>query len=96
MTEAVLLLAARRCGECLTTRDRIVSGERAAEIVRGCRRTGQHFNCHKGDLAGLIVHCRGVHDVQVRDCGGSTAYQVATRLNIPVREVDPDSLEGRE
>lgn len=88
-----LLLAARRCTECLTTRGRIVSGERAAEIVRGCRQSGQHFNCHKGQEFGLIVHCRGVHDIQVRDCGGSTAFQVGTRLGIPVREIDPDALE---
>lgn len=92
----VLLLSARPCGECLTTRNRVVSGERAAEIVRGCRRTGKHFQCHKGSIAGLNVHCRGVHDLLVRQWGGSTAYQIATRFGIEVREVNPDALEGGE
>lgn len=84
----VLLLAAKRCGQCLTTRNRIVSGERAAEIVRDCRRRGVHFRCHKGQAAGLIVHCRGVHEI-----AESTAYQFAARLGIEIREVDPDNLE---
>lgn len=93
----VLLLSARRCDQCLTTRGRIVSGERAAEIVRGCRQTGQHFQCHKGSIAGLNLHCRGVHDLLVRQWGGSTAYQIAVRFGIEVREVNPDALEaGKE
>lgn len=82
-----LLLAARRCAQCLTTRHRIVSGARAAEIVRDCRARGVHFQCHKGSIAGLNVHCRGVHDV-----AGSTAYQLAERLGIPIIEIDPDGL----
>lgn len=90
MTE--LLLASRRCAECLTTRNRIVSGERAAELVRGCRRDDNHFQCHKGSLAGLNVHCRGVHDI----AGGSLAYRFAKAVGIPVREVNPDELETVE
>jgi hypothetical protein len=82
-----LLLAARPCAQCLTSRNRIVSGERAAEIIRDCRRTGTHFFCHKGSIKGLQVHCRGVHDRF-----GSTAHQFATRLGVPIREVDPDNL----
>jgi hypothetical protein len=84
-----LLLAARCCGQCLTSRDRIVSGERAAQIVRDCRRSGAHFRCHKF-ADDTIVHCRGVHDVMLRDGAGSTAYQFATRLGIPVVEIDPE------
>lgn len=83
-----LLLASKRCGECLTTRNRIVSGERAAEIVRECRRTGNHFVCHKGSVAGQIVHCRGVHDI----LGGSVAARFARLIGVPIVEVDPDDL----
>ena len=86
MTE--LLLAARRCDQCLTTRNRIVSGARAAEIVRGCRRDDVHFQCHKGSLAGVNLHCRGVHEIT----GGDLAYRFAKTCGIPVREVDPDGL----
>lgn len=91
---AELRLAARRCDQCLTTRNRIVSGDRAAEIVSDCRRTGNHFVCHKGSIAGEIVHCRGVHDILIRDFGGSTAYQFATRIGVPIVEVDPEDLGG--
>ncbi len=83
-----LLLASRRCAECLTTRNRIVSGERAAEIVRSCRSEGKHFICHKGSAADLIVHCRGVHEI-----AGSKAHRFATQFGIPIREVDPDALD---
>jgi hypothetical protein len=93
-----LLLAAHCCGQCLTTSNRIVPGERAAEIVRGCRRDDIHFICHKGQAAGLIVHCRGVHDISP-----SRAYRFAVACGIPVVEVDPDTLrtardvvDGRE
>lgn len=84
---AELLLASKRCNECLTTRNRIVPGERAAEIVRECRATGKHFNCHKGSHAGKIVHCRGVHEI-----AGSRAYDFAKAIGVPIIEVDPESL----
>lgn len=86
MTE--LLLAAKACSQCLTSRDRIVSGQRAAEIVRECKSADIHFRCHKGDIAGLNLHCRGVHDV-----APSLAYRMAKAWNIPIREIDADSLK---
>jgi hypothetical protein len=86
----VLLLASRRCGQCLTTRNRIVSGERAAELIRGCRRDDVHFVCHKGSAAGLNVHCRGVHDLT----GGAAAYRFGLAIGVEVREVDPEELGG--
>lgn len=82
-----LLLAIRPCTQCLTSPERIVSGQRAAQIIRDCRRTRRHFRCHKGDQAGLNVHCRGVHDL----CG-SLAHDVAVAAKIPVREIDTDRL----
>lgn len=84
-----LLLASGRCAQCLTTRNRIVPGARAAQIVRDCRDTRNHFRCHKGDAHDMIVHCRGVHDI----VGGSRTHDFATRYGIPVREVDPDHLQ---
>lgn len=86
MTE--LLLAAHPCSECLLSKDRIVGGRRAADLVRKCRREDVHFQCHKGSIAGLNVHCRGVHDV-----APSRAYRIAVAWKIPIREIDPDNLE---
>lgn len=83
-------MASRRCAQCLTTRNRIVSGERAAELVRDCRTNDQHFVCHKGSIAGLNVHCRGVHDIT----GGDRAYRFAVAVGIPVREVNPEELDA--
>lgn len=78
-----LLITARPCSQCLTTRKRIVSGARAAEIVKSCKRDGTHFVCHKAE-PGVVVHCRGVHDA----IGGSLAHRFATAVGIPIREVE--------
>lgn len=82
-----LLLAARCCSQCLTTRGRIVSGERAAEIVRDCRRKDVHFVCHRGSAAGLNLHCRGVHDRFP-----SLAYRFGVAIGVEVVELDPEEL----
>ncbi len=85
MTE--LLLAAHPCTQCLTTRRRVVSGPRAAEIVRECRAENKHFFCHKGSMAGEQVHCAGVNRIVP-----GRAYDFAVAHGIPVRLVDPDAL----
>lgn len=83
-----LLICSRRCDQCLTTPERIVSGERAAQLVKKCRREDVHFVCHKGSAAGLNVHCRGVHEI-----APSRSYRFASCFGIPIREVDPSQLE---
>lgn len=82
----MLLLAAKPCSQCLTTRSRIVPAARASSIIRSCRRDGTHFVCHKAP-PGQVVHCRGVHDA----LGGSAAHRFALACGIPVREIDPDT-----
>ena len=84
-------IMARRCGQCLTTSQRIVPGARAAQIVRDCRAGDHKFVCHKAQMAGLEnVACRGVHDA----VGPCRAYRFACALGIPVVEHDPDTLPG--
>lgn len=87
MPDPELLLASKRCSECLTTASRIVSGERAAEIIRQCRDEDNHFLCHKSP-EGQIIHCRGVHDA----LDGSRAYRMALHYDFRIRLVDPDDL----
>lgn len=54
---------AERCDQCLMTEGRIVPGERAAQIIKDCKKEGTHFVCHKASLAGgLNVCCRGFYD----------------------------------
>lgn len=86
---AELLLSSRRCDQCLCTRNRIVAGARAAQIIRDCRATGNHFVCHKGSINHQIIHCRGVHDI----LGGSRASRFAAAIGIPIREIDVDQLD---
>jgi len=37
------------CKNCLLSKDRIVSGKRAKEIIDGCIRNQTYFICHKSD-----------------------------------------------
>lgn len=71
----VLLLAAKPCSQCLTTRSRIVPAARASSIIRSCRRDGTHFVCHKAP-PGQVVHCRGVHDALGRQRGAPLRARV--------------------
>lgn len=86
-----LLLASKRCSQCLTTRNRIVPGKRAAQIIEGCKETRNHFICHKGSEADMVVHCRGVHDL----LNGSRAHDFAQTFDIPIREIDPDEIDAK-
>jgi hypothetical protein len=85
---AELLLAVRRCSQCLLGSAPIVGPSRVREIVKACRSEDVHFRCHKADAEGLNVHCRGVHEVM----GGARAYRMAVSWNISIREVDCDAL----
>lgn len=49
----------RPCGQCLFSRNRIVSAERKAEILADCARRDSHFECHKGTLDGRQIVCAG-------------------------------------
>jgi hypothetical protein len=89
VTGPVLHLASKCCSQCLLSGDRIVPGSRAAQIIRDVREADTHFVCHKGSIAGLNLHCRGVHDRFP-----SRAYRFAVACGIPIVEVDPDTLEN--
>lgn len=78
---------ARNCDECLMTKDRIVSGARAREIIAETKRKDCHFICHKATLAGEDVACHG-HAKQFVP----QLYRIAGRLGM-IEEIDPDTLE---
>ena len=72
----------RNCDQCLMTPNRIVSGRRAAQIIRKTRAKDCHFICHKShDIA-----CHG-HSVQIMP----QLYRIAGRLGA-IQEIDPDTL----
>lgn len=82
------LLASKRCNECLYSPNKIVSNHRRGQILTVCRAERRHFVCHKA-RGGPIVTCRGWHDAE----GPSDAMLFALAFDIPVREVDPDTIE---
>ena len=43
------------CGQCLFSKNKIVSDERKKEVLDGCESRDTHFICHKAD----DVVCRG-------------------------------------
>lgn len=79
MTDALtpegLKVCAKACDECLFTKRRIVSDERAAEVLEDCKRTGRYFICHKHSTAGSAAVCRRFFDAQTE-----TTCQLAQRL----------------
>lgn len=46
------------CQNCLLSKDRIVSPERAKEIIGECKKKQKHFICHKSD----DIVCRTFYD----------------------------------
>jgi len=50
------------CKECLFTPSRIVSDERAAEIIQTCLKEDQYFVCHKASENQEMICCRNFFD----------------------------------
>lgn len=82
-------IMARRCAECLLGKGRIVSGGRAAEIVRDTRERDMPFFCHKGTFASRRIVCAGHREV----CGPALPERFARAVRIPIVLIDPDTLE---
>lgn len=60
-------VAERQCNECLFCSSRIVTDERAAEIIRDCAKRDTHFICHKFTLEDgrSQVMCRGHYEAAI-------------------------------
>jgi hypothetical protein len=68
----------KRCKNCLFSDERIVSPERAEEIVSGCLKDDDFFICHQSSLNEGKVCCRGFYDKYKFDI---TLARVATIFN---------------
>lgn len=51
-----------KCNECLFGKDKIVSKERAADVIAGCLKKDTYFVCHKATIKNKDVCCRGFWD----------------------------------
>lgn len=81
-------IMARRCDQCLYGADRIVSGARAAQLIRDTRSKDAPFLCHKGTIAQREITCHG----SLRDTGGGQIGRIMTSLKL-ARWIDPDTME---
>jgi len=68
-----------RCNQCLFSKNRIVSKERAAEIIKGCVDDQSYFVCHKATIDGKDTMCKGYYDQLGQH---SQSLRIAERLNI--------------
>lgn len=82
-------LMSRPCDQCLVTPQRIVSGERAAEIVAKVKGQDSHFICHKSEPGRENeIACRGVED----KVGPCQMHRISGRLGL-IQEIDPETLQ---
>lgn len=79
---------ARECGNCLLGKDRLVSGDRARQIIRDTRaKDGATFICHKGQISDEpTAICRGWWD---RFADEDCYLRLVKHLDL-VREVGDD------
>lgn len=76
----------RACDQCLFSKERIVSGERAAEIIRDTRQRNTHFICHKSPRGNEIT----CHEHHVLGIGQMS--RIAERLGA-VEWIDPETMK---
>lgn len=50
------------CKNCLLSPDRIVSPERAKDIIQSCAKSESHFICHKASINGKEICCKNFFD----------------------------------
>ena len=69
-----------KCQNCLFKQDRIVSPERAKEIITECIDQNTHFICHCSTMLNSgNVCCRGFYDIHGDEI---QKIQIAKRLNL--------------
>lgn len=66
------------CKNCLFLKDRIVSKQRAKEIIDSCVKQQSHFICHKASINGESIICKSFYDLF--GCY-SQMIRIAERLN---------------
>lgn len=74
----MLKVFSKRCNQCLLSKNRIVSKERADSIINQCKKEQRHFICHKATINGEDIMCKGFYD-QYGEF--SQLVSIAERLN---------------
>ena len=76
------------CKNCLLSKHRIVSSQRAKQIIKGCVRDQTHFICHKASINGENIVCKSFFDNLGHN---SQLIRIAERLNAIELVEQPDS-----
>ncbi len=75
------------CGQCLMSKNKIVSESRKNQIIKDAVATQSYFVCHKATINGDDVCCRGFYEKLGQH---SQMIRIAQRLNcvkfVPVEE----------
>jgi len=66
------------CKECLLSKNRIVSSQRAKEIISDCKKKQTHFICHKATIENKEILCKSFYD---KFGHFSQMVRIAERLN---------------
>ena len=90
MSEIVFQVMSRPCDECLVSKKRIVTEDRANAILADIDASNHHFMCHKASAAGKNVACAGT---EARN--QSLAHRLALLWG-SVRQVTLEELESSE
>lgn len=78
-----------RCMNCLFGKERIVSTERAKEIIETCKRNQTHFVCHVSTIENNgNICCRGFYDTFGDEID---KIQIAKRLDLVEFVVLPET-----
>jgi hypothetical protein len=75
------------CQNCLFTKNRIVSGKVAGQIIKDCVKQQTHFVCHKATLQGKDIVCANFYSQMAEY---SQPIRMAERLGILEFVEQPD------
>lgn len=87
---SALQVCSRPCDECLFSKNKLVSDQRAGEILEQCEEERTHFICHKGTLAGKNIVCNGFYREK------TTPYLELMKATGKIELIDPFDLQADE
>ncbi len=74
------------CGQCLFSKNKIVSDDRKEQLLDKIKDEDSHFICHKATIANQDIVCRGFYENKT-----SNLIRISERLNM-IEFVDVEQL----
>lgn len=65
------------CGQCLFSKNKIVSDERKAQLLSDIEKSDAHFTCHKATIDNKDIVCRGFYENKT-----SNMIRISQRLGV--------------